>query len=101
MRWFWDTYLAGLAPDSAAARRAMPLHATNLAALPPTFLVTVEYDPLRDEGIAYGQRLTEAGVAVDHHHFESASHGFACSEGPTEHFNTVMAALTAWLQQLE
>ena len=101
MRWFWDTYLAGLAPDSAAARRAMPLHATNLAALPPTFLVTVEYDPLRDEGIAFGQRLTEAGVAVVHHHFENASHGFACSEGPTEHFNTVMEALTAWLRQLE
>lgn len=79
----------------------MPLHADNLAALPPTFLLTAEYDPLRDEGIAFAQKLREAGVALRYRHFDTASHGFACSEGPSENFNEFMTDLVTWLEQLE
>ena len=100
MIWFWDTYLGACRADDPQALRAMPLHAENLASLPPTFLITAEYDPLRDEGMAFSEKLREAGIAIQYRHFDSAAHGFACSEGPNENFNIYMDELLAWLDQL-
>jgi acetyl esterase len=100
MFWFWDTYLDSLDPGSDRAARAFVLASEALASLPPTFLVTAEYDPLRDEGIAYRDKLREAGVDVQYRHFDTAAHGFACSEGPNENFNAMMTDLVAWLDKL-
>lgn len=100
MFWFWDTYLDSLDPDSEEAARAFPLRSRTLAGLPPTFLVTAEYDPLRDEGIAYRDQLREAGVDLQYRHFATAAHGFACSEGPNDNFNAMMTDLVAWLDKL-
>jgi acetyl esterase/lipase len=58
----WEMYLAY--PEDAYHPYASPLHAGSLAGLPPTLLVVGDYDVLRDEGIAYGQRLLDAGVTV-------------------------------------
>jgi acetyl esterase len=101
MHWFWDTYLGGLSPNDASAKRAFPLRAAGLASLPATLLVTAEKDPLRDEGKAYAAALKQAGVAVTHAHFASAEHGFACSQGPHADFRDFMQRLTAWLAQLD
>jgi cation diffusion facilitator CzcD-associated flavoprotein CzcO/acetyl esterase/lipase len=62
MTWFWDHYA-----DEEQRRdpRASPLHG-NLSELPPALVVTAEFDPLRDEGIAYAGALAAAGVKVDH-----------------------------------
>jgi cation diffusion facilitator CzcD-associated flavoprotein CzcO/acetyl esterase/lipase len=62
MRWFADHYV-----DLADRRdaRAAPLHG-RLEGLPPAFIVTCEFDPLRDEGVAYAKALADAGSAVEH-----------------------------------
>ncbi|MGH2878718.1 MAG: alpha/beta hydrolase [Solirubrobacteraceae bacterium] len=53
-----------------------PLHAANLSGLPPTFIMTAEFDPLRDEGVAFATKLAEAGNAVTHLHASDQMHGF-------------------------
>ncbi len=54
---------------------AAPARAEELRGLPPTYLTTMELDPLRDEGIHYALRLLAAGVSVELHSFPSAFHG--------------------------
>jgi acetyl esterase len=100
MRWFWDTYLAGARPVGPDEARAYPARSPDLATLPPTFLVTAEFDPLRDEGIAFSDGLREAGVDLQYRHFENAAHGFACSEGPNPDYEAMMDDLLNWLEKL-
>lgn len=44
--------------------------------MPETLILTAEFDPLRDEGEAYGERLREAGNYVEVHRIKDALHGF-------------------------
>jgi acetyl esterase len=74
MKWFWEHYLND--PAEAASAKAAPLSAGSLAGLPPALIFTAAYDPLRDEGEAYGQRLREAGVAARVKRYDDAMHGF-------------------------
>jgi acetyl esterase len=72
--WFYGHY-AG-AWDDAKDPRLSPLHGADLAASPPAVIVTAEYDPLRDEGEAYGKALRAAGVEADVRRYDSMIHGF-------------------------
>jgi acetyl esterase len=74
MRWFWDHY----APDPATRDDpdASPLRAADLSGLAPAIVVSAEYDPLRDEGRAYVERLRAAGVPVSLHRYDDMPHAF-------------------------
>ena len=74
MKWFWNHYL----PDETKRSdpNASPLHAKDLAKVPPGIIITAGRDPLRDEGEEYGKRLQGAGVKTEIVRGEGLVHGF-------------------------
>lgn len=75
MEWFSANYLGDLDPtDPAASPLRSP--ASVLANVCPAIVHVAGYDPLRDEGVAYAERLRDAGVEVHLHDFETMIHGF-------------------------
>ncbi|MFD3536252.1 alpha/beta hydrolase [Streptomyces sp. NPDC058664] len=67
----WRYYLGG----GPATPYAAPARAEDLTGLPPAYLATAEFDPNRDEGIAYALRLLQAGVSVEIHQWPGTFHG--------------------------
>jgi acetyl esterase/lipase len=74
MRWFIAHYLAK--PSDAEDWRASPVRAQSFSGVAPALVITAGFDPLRDEGEAYVQKLRAAGVTVDHLSFGGMIHGF-------------------------
>lgn len=74
MRWFKRQYLGGRMSEPSPYY--MPAQAQDLRGLPPALIVTAEFDPLRDEGRIYADRLEAAGVSVRYGCVPGTLHGF-------------------------
>ncbi len=73
--WFWEAYVPDEDTDLADLRLS-PLLAKDFTGLPPAFVLTAGYDPLRDEGRAYADRLIDAGVKTTYVNYPGTIHGF-------------------------
>jgi acetyl esterase len=73
----WDFYLGSEYQRGAdnVPCHAAPARAEDLSGLPPAYISTMEFDPLRDEGVEYALKLMQAGVATELHSFPGTFHG--------------------------
>ncbi len=79
----------------------VPARAESLAGLAPAYIAVAGHDPLRDDGVRYGELLTAAGVPVQVHNAETLVHGYLAYHGvvpaATEAAERALAALRAAL----
>ena len=76
MDWFNEHYALSCGADVNDPRLS-PLHVDDLSGMPPAYICTAGFDPLRDEGEAYADKLRAAGNRVVLRRFSSLIHGFA------------------------
>jgi acetyl esterase len=96
MKWFWAHYLNDA--SEGAHPYASPLRAPDLSGLPPALVITAEYDPLRDEGESYAEKLRRAGVPTALTHYDGVNHGFMFWVGVVDKAGTAMNEACGWLR---
>jgi acetyl esterase len=97
MIYFWGHYLN--APAEADNPYAAPLRAADLSGLPPAFVLTAEFDPLRDEGELYADRLSAAGVQTHRKRYDGTIHGCVSLAGVLDAGRMATNDAAAWLQE--
>ena len=97
MQWFWDHYTGGQQVNNP---HASPMSAPDLSGLPAACVITAEYDPLRDEGEAYGEALQAAGVTTNTVRFDGMIHGFIAMTDMLEGSRKAMDLAAAELKQV-
>jgi len=98
MIWFWNHYLNN--PTEATHPHVAPLRADSLRGLPPALVITAGYDPLRDEGDRYAERLQSEGVPTVHSRYPGMIHGFFGMTGVVDQAQAAIDEACAWLRQV-
>ncbi|RDY71200.1 alpha/beta hydrolase [Halobacillus trueperi] len=98
MKWFFQHYLKE--GEDGRDVFVSPLRIQNMAQLPPTLMVTAEYDPLREEAFAYTERLQASGVSVNHLHFEDLVHSFINMAGVVDRSAEALDKMTRTLKEM-
>lgn len=96
--WFRDHYLAK--PEDVEDWRCSPLLAASLAGLPPALVITAECDVLKDEGVAYFERLKVDGVAAEYIDYPGMIHGFFGYLGQADMAEQAHKDVAAYLTRL-
>jgi len=95
MEWFMNHYLSA---EERKDPRASPLLHPRLAGLPPCFITTCEFDPLRDEGEAYGAALRANGVAAENKRYDGLIHAVANMTGVVDGGREMVADVASRLR---
>jgi acetyl esterase len=95
--WYWNHYLTD--PRDGLDPLASPLLASAHADLPPALVITAEYDPLRDEGEYYAEKLHAAGVPTTLSRYDGMVHGFFAMPGVLDGGRRATAEAAAWLSR--
>ncbi|MEU4191028.1 alpha/beta hydrolase [Kribbella sp. NPDC026611] len=93
--WYWKHYLP--TPEDGRNPLASPLLAESHAGLPPALVITAEFDPLRDEGEFYAEKLHAAGVPTTLSRYDGMVHGFFAMSGLLDGGRKAHAEAAAWL----
>jgi hypothetical protein len=96
--WYLKTYLGGF--DDPTDPRFSPGIIDDVSGLPPTYMVTGGFDPLRDEGTAYAERLAAAGVPTVHRHFPGQIHAFVSLTKVIPQGNQCIREIADWLKRI-
>lgn len=98
MKWFWGQYLKD--PTQGREIFASPLQVSFTKGLPETLLVTADFDPLREEGLSFVDRLREDEVKVEHLHFENMVHSFINMIGTSDEARKALIEITKKLREM-
>jgi acetyl esterase len=95
---YWTHYMGG--DLSRASCYAAPMLAPHFRSLPPAFICTAQYDPLRDDGRLYGECLRNAGVPVQLRNAPRLIHGWLRARATSDDAKTEFKAICKALKRL-
>jgi len=95
---YWVAYLGANKAGKSTDPLATPLVADDLSGLPPAYMLVAEYDPLFDDGVAYGAKLMSAGVETGFYAAEGMIHGFVRARVTGPDSAKAFGAMTAFLK---
>jgi acetyl esterase len=96
MDWFFEQYLAE--PAQRGDVRVSPLRTSDLSNLPPALVITNEYDPLRDDGRLYAEKLQAHGTIATHIDYPGLIHGALNLQGVVDASLKMQDDIGTWVR---